>query len=96
MSETPTEIEQLRGAVWDLAHALARRVLADWNAEREAPNDWPAGQEWGELAGSSQSIFRHLAYDEAGLPREYMIRLLCDESGYPKPAAPSSGAPSEP
>jgi hypothetical protein len=50
-----------------LEDALAKRCLADMNAAREAPNDWPAGQEWDDLVGSSQSIFRRRAREEAGV-----------------------------
>lgn len=79
-----TEIKQLRGAVWALADTLARRCLADANEDREGQSEWPAGQSWGELVGSSQSIFRGRAYAEALLDRRGMIELLCAQ-GEPKP-----------
>lgn len=48
--------------------ALAKRKLADANANREEENDWPAGQEWNELGGSSQHSFMSAARAEAGIP----------------------------
>lgn len=59
--------------------ALAKRNLADANASREGEGSWPAGQEWIDLAGSSQGIFMTRARDEAGIPHgDYhdLIRLL--------------------
>jgi hypothetical protein len=39
---------------------VAKNYLAMLNRERESPDSWPAGQKWGDLAGSSQATcIRH-------------------------------------
>jgi hypothetical protein len=78
------EIGRLRRACHALAEALAKRCLEDANRDREAPNDWPSGQSWDDLGGTSKSSFRHRAWEEAGLGVNEMRDLLFDELGYPK------------
>lgn len=56
--------------------ALAKRNLADANANREDERSWPAGQEWTDLAGSSQAIFMARARDEAGIPHDAYRELV--------------------
>lgn len=53
--------------------ALAKRHLKDMNGEREHENDWPAGQDWEGLAGSSKSIFMKKARDEANIPHDEFL-----------------------
>ncbi len=79
-----SEITRLRFACHMLADALSKRCLADANRDREAPNDWPAGQSWSDLVGTSHSIFRHRAWEEAGLDTDAMRHLLFDQ-GWPLP-----------
>jgi hypothetical protein len=67
------EVQRLRHEVHCLENALAERILADWNAKNAAagePNNWPAQQEWTDLAGSSRAILRRRARIEAGLEHE--------------------------
>jgi len=61
---------------YQLLLALAKRRLKDANDEREHPNDWPAGQEWDELSGSSQKTFLRGAREEAGIPHEEFLALI--------------------
>jgi len=49
----------------NIIEAVAKLMLKIANLEREHENDWPAGQEWEDLAPSSQSTFRRQA-------REYL------------------------
>lgn len=79
-----TERRHLRGACLELSDALAKRCLADANEECAGTGEWPGGQSWDDLAGTSQSIMRHRAWDEAELWRDAMIHLLFDRDGYPK------------
>lgn len=60
---------------WLALQALAKRCLADSNANAE-PGCWPAGQEWEDLAGSSQSIFMREARKEAGISEDEFIKAL--------------------
>jgi hypothetical protein len=56
--------------IWKLEDALAKRILADWNRtnrERGVPNNWPAQQEWDDLAPSSRATLRITARREAGI-----------------------------
>jgi hypothetical protein len=61
------EREQIRQAAYAAGMArmpkvedVGRRLLAKWNREREGTGEWPNGQEWDELAASSQStLLRH-------------------------------------
>lgn len=48
--------------------ALAKRHLRDMNDTRQHEKDWPAGQQWEDLGGSSKAIFMRKARDEAGIP----------------------------
>lgn len=48
------EAEHLRGVIWALADALGDHALDKANAQRQSPNDWPAGQE-----GKVVRYFRH-------------------------------------
>lgn len=52
---------------YSLQTELAKKLLAETNASLIAPNDWPAGQEWEDLNGSSRSIFLRQARDLAGI-----------------------------
>lgn len=61
---------------YQLLLALAKRRLAEANAAREDDNDWPAGQEWHEMVGSSHSIFLRGAREEAGIPEDAFIRVI--------------------
>jgi len=58
------------GAVRALNTALAKRILAERNKENADaghPDEWPAQQEWDDLAHSSHCIFWQAARREAGI-----------------------------
>jgi hypothetical protein len=48
--------------------ALAKRNLADANEKVKGTRNWPGGQEWHELCGSSHAVFLRAAREEAGIP----------------------------
>lgn len=72
----PTVEERNFRWAYQLLLALAKRRLADSNANLEFPDDWPGGQEWHEMVGSSHSIFLNAARDEAGIPHEEFLELI--------------------
>lgn len=61
---------------YQLLLALAKRRLADANLNREDENDWPAGQEWHEMVGSSHSIFLRGAREEAKIPEDAFMGVI--------------------
>lgn len=83
---TTTRLEAVREAndratrnfrwAYQLLLALAKRRLADANADRESENDWPAGQRWHEMVGTSHSIFLRGAREEAGIPEEAFMGII--------------------
>lgn len=86
---------------YQLLIALAKRRLADANATRESKDDWPAGQEWHEMVGTSHSIFLRGAREEAGIPEEAFMGVIrsleCDVDDLyenaavtPSPTTPAS------
>ena len=38
-----------------------------------APGEWPAGQDWDGLGGSSKSIFLHRARERVGIPHDKFL-----------------------
>lgn len=61
---------------YQLLLALAKRKLAEANTNLADPNEWPAGQQWHEMNGTSHSIFLRQAREEAGLPHEAFLALI--------------------
>ena len=59
--------------------ALAKRELEILNMTRDNPNDWPAGQEWDDLAGSSKSIFLKKARNRAGIDHDEFLTPVRSE-----------------
>lgn len=59
--------------------ALAIQFLDKMNREREHPNDWPAGQTWEGLSGSSKDIFMQQAREAAGIPKRQFLALVRGE-----------------
>jgi len=53
--------------------ALAKERLREANEARESPAEWPAGQEWAALNGSSKSIFMRRAREELGIPHNEFL-----------------------
>lgn len=70
--------DALRNFRWayQLLLALAKRLLADANRDRESEDDWPAGQEWHEMVGTSHSVFLRGARKEAHIPEEAFMGLI--------------------
>jgi hypothetical protein len=70
--------EERRNFHWAYAAlvALAKMCLAEANREREGERNWPAGQTWDELNGSSRSIFMQQAREKAGIPRDEFLALV--------------------
>ena len=46
------------------------------NREREAEFDWPAGQKWREMVGSSHAIFARIAREKAGIDDKVYLDIL--------------------
>lgn len=62
---------------YQLLLAFAKHLLARANAEREG-FDWPAGQEWNGLVGTSHSIFLRNARDAAGINHDEYLEGIRD------------------
>lgn len=71
----PVPYEEFRNFKWayQLLLALAQRLLIERNAMLEDPHDWPAGQEWDELAASSKAVFLREARLIAGIDSEEFL-----------------------
>lgn len=82
MEKFATELEK---QLWEMLYrsqtALAVMCLDEANRNREDENDWPAGQEWGDLAGSSQSAFARAARTKAGIDHDAYLHILRDIEG---------------
>lgn len=59
--------------------ALAKEELA--KANKDHNGNWPAGQEWHELNGTSQSVFMHKARERAGIPHEEYLAWIRSYTG---------------
>lgn len=55
---------------------LAVVKLAETNTNREAPNNWPCGQEWDDINGSSRSIFLGMARKQAGIDNDDFLATV--------------------
>lgn len=51
---------------------LAKVELESANSEAE-PGEWPAGQEWDELGGSSKAVFLARARKKTGIPDDKFL-----------------------
>ena len=56
--------------------ALAKRILKERNEELKDPDEWPAGQEWEDLNGSSKASFLRHARDEAGISHDEFLAVV--------------------
>lgn len=65
------EIRNFRWA-YSLMIALAQHLLKDANREA-GPNEWPRGQQWHEMVGSSHSAFFHQARELAGISHDEFL-----------------------
>lgn len=55
---------------------LAVVELERMNSERTAENNWPAGQEWDDINGSSRSIFLRMAREKAGIDNDEFLAVV--------------------
>ncbi|MCP4394869.1 MAG: hypothetical protein GY804_11485 [Alphaproteobacteria bacterium] len=62
-----SEKEKIFKWAYRLLLALAIRNLEDANISRGDENNWPAGQKWHQLVGSSHGVFFRKAREEAGI-----------------------------
>ena len=72
----------LERQLWEMLYrsqtALSIMCLDEANREREFHNDWPAGQEWHELVGSSHASFNRVARNRAGIDNKKYLHILRD------------------
>jgi len=54
--------------------ALAVKILEEDN--RTCGDNWPGGQSWDDLAGSSRSIYLHRARELAGIPHADFLAVV--------------------
>lgn len=54
--------------------ALAIKLLEEDN--KTCGENWPAGQTWQDLGGSSRSIYLHRARDLAGIPHDQFLAVV--------------------
>lgn len=55
---------------------VAKQELKKLNAKRVNENDWPAGQEWDELGGTSRSIFMKKARGLVGINGDEFLKPI--------------------
>ncbi len=72
-----TDLEKL---LWKMLYksqmALAIMCLDEMNRERENENDWPAGQEWMDLVGSSCAIMCRIARTKSDVDHQTYLDIL--------------------
>lgn len=77
MHKFTTELEK---QLWEMLYrsqmALAVMCIDRANRNRGSENDWPAGQEWNEMVGSSHAIFCRVARAEAGIDDDAYLDIL--------------------
>jgi hypothetical protein len=66
--------------LWEMLYksqlALAKVCLEERNRSREEENDWPAGQTFTELGGSSKATFFGTARDVAKIDHDKYLHIL--------------------
>jgi hypothetical protein len=89
METLKTDMEK---KLWEMLYrsqmALAVMCLDESNRTRENKNDWPAGQEWHEMVGSSHAIFCRVARDKAGIDHDEYLKILRENSDAMEIAGP--------
>lgn len=74
------QLRQLSRKYFRWAYALmielAKDELQKANGARASENDWPAGQSWGDMVGSSHSIFFNKARDRAGIHHDEFLHPI--------------------
>jgi hypothetical protein len=58
---------------------LAKEELAKANAEVAGTRNWPGGQQWNELVGSSHAVFLRKARERAGIPHDEFLAVVRGE-----------------
>ena len=70
----------LEKKLWEMLYrsqmALSIMCLDESNRTRENENDWPAGQKWQDMVGSSHAIFSRVARDKAKIGHEFYLNIL--------------------
>lgn len=61
---------------YQLLLAFAMELLRRANQNLESPNDWPAGQKWHEMVGSSHAIFLRMAREAAGVSNDEYLAIV--------------------
>lgn len=54
----------------------AQELLVKANHARPTPDEWPAGQKWTELAGTSKSMFMHQAREALGIDHDAFLKVV--------------------
>lgn len=77
MDKFETDLEK---RLWEMLYrsqlALSMMCADEANREREDEYDWPAGQEWHEMVGSSHAIFFRTAREKAGIDHNGYFHIL--------------------
>jgi hypothetical protein len=77
MQKFTTDLEK---QLWEMLYrsqmALAVMCLDEANRNLEDPQDWPCGQQWYELVGSSHAIFSRRAREKAGIDHNIYLGIL--------------------
>lgn len=77
MKTFKTEMEkQLWKMLYKSQRALAIMCLDEANRLRKNKNDWPAGQKWADMVGSSHTFFHQRARDKADINHKTYLDLL--------------------
>ena len=70
----------LEKKLWEMLYqsqmALAIMCLDDMNRNRKDERDWPAGQEWKDLVGSSHAIFCRQARERAKIDHDFYLNII--------------------
>lgn len=75
----PTPAEAAEEAFLDVYAGVivkAKELLTKANQARGDADDWPAGQKWEQLAGTSKSIFMHQAREAIGIDHETFLKVV--------------------
>lgn len=76
LDELEAENERFFRWAYALLVELAVVELERMNSERTAENNWPAGQEWDDINGSSRSIFLRMAREKAGIDNDEFLAVV--------------------
>lgn len=75
----------LEKKLWEMLYksqlTLGIKYLEEKNKNRENENDWPIGQKWSELSGSSKAIFLKIAREKSGINHIDYLNILRSSDG---------------